>query len=84
MPEKISLRKGNNKKQGQAYKNVTAFKHNKNSKTTRKINALPINGLCQRCFDIVQWRKSFRKYKPLTAPKKWYEILHKVVLRIID
>ncbi|KAI3647106.1 hypothetical protein MP228_007327 [Amoeboaphelidium protococcarum] len=65
-----TTRKGDNKKGAQKYKNVTAFKHNKNSKLTKKILSMPVNGLCQRCFDIIQWRKTYRKYKPLTQAKK--------------
>ncbi|KAI9136496.1 hypothetical protein BKA69DRAFT_1103798 [Paraphysoderma sedebokerense] len=58
------------KKQGQKYKNVTAYKHNRNSKLTKKILALPVQGLCHRCYEVIEWRKRFRKYKSLTTPKK--------------
>ncbi|KAL7753830.1 hypothetical protein RI367_000762 [Sorochytrium milnesiophthora] len=58
------------KKTGQKYKNTTAFRHNPGSKLTKKILALPVQGLCSRCFEIIEWRKKYRKYKPLTAPKK--------------
>ena len=69
---KGTSRKGNNRKTGQAHQNTTAWKPNKNSKKTREINALPVYGLCQRCTDVIMWRKKYRKYKPLTAVKKWY------------
>ncbi|KJE97211.1 hypothetical protein CAOG_07654 [Capsaspora owczarzaki ATCC 30864] len=62
-------RSGNTKKQGQKYQNAFAYQHNKNSKLTKRIMALPVDGLCFRCKDIVDWRKRFRKYKPLTQPK---------------
>lgn len=26
---------------------------------------IPNVGLCQRCHDIIEWRKKFRKYKPI-------------------
>ncbi|KAI9184505.1 hypothetical protein H9P43_003558 [Blastocladiella emersonii ATCC 22665] len=58
------------KKSGQKYQNTTAFRHNKASKKTKVILGLPIHGLCAKCFDVIEWRKKFRKYKPLTAPKK--------------
>ncbi|KAJ1653268.1 hypothetical protein IWQ61_006579 [Dispira simplex] len=58
------------KKKGQKYQNVTAYKHNRSSKKTLKILALPVSGLCQRCHDIIQWKKRYRKYKPLTVPRK--------------
>lgn len=70
MVEKVSLRKGNAKKPAQKYQNKAAFRHNKNSKLTRVIEALPVVGLCQHCTDIMIWRKTYRKYKPLTVPKK--------------
>jgi hypothetical protein len=34
------------------------------------ILSLPIRNLCDRCQQIVEWRKNYRKYKPLTVPKK--------------
>ncbi|KAG2221835.1 hypothetical protein INT45_003549 [Circinella minor] len=68
--KKGTSRKGNNRKTGQAHQNTTAWKPNKNSKKTREINALPVYGLCQRCTDVIMWRKKYRKYKPLTALKK--------------
>jgi hypothetical protein len=70
--KKSTQRKGNNKKTGQAHQNTTAWKPNKNSKKTRIINALPVYGLCDRCTEVILWRKKYKKYKPLTAPKKWY------------
>lgn len=63
----MSTRGGNNKKQGQKYQNTFAFKHNKNSKLTLKIKASPLDKLCKRCFDILEWKIKFRKYKPLTT-----------------
>ena len=55
---------------GQKYQNTVAFKHNKNSKKTRKILAMPINNLCSKCTEQIEWRKKYRKYKPLTVPAK--------------
>lgn len=69
----MSSKKGNNKKKGQKYQNRSAFKNNlhDSSKTTKQINGLFVGGVCERCRDIIEWRKKFKKYKPLTAPKKW-------------
>ncbi|CAO3657814.1 unnamed protein product [Umbelopsis ramanniana] len=67
---KFTQRKGNNKKKAQAHQNSTAWKPNKNSKKTRIINALPVYGLCDKCTEVILWRKKYKKYKPLTAPKK--------------
>ncbi|KAI9221151.1 hypothetical protein BC828DRAFT_381831 [Blastocladiella britannica] len=66
-------------KKGQKYQNTTAFRHNKASKKTKDILALPVQGLCARCFEIVEWRKKFRKYKSLTAPKKCVTCSQKTV-----
>lgn len=53
------------------HQNSVAFKHNKGSKKTAKILSLPNQGLCKRCWDKIEWRKKYRKYKPLKAPTKW-------------
>ncbi|CAO3621224.1 unnamed protein product [Mucor fragilis] len=67
---KGSNRKGNNSKKGQAHQNTTGWKANKNSKKSREIAALPVYGLCQRCTDVILWRKKYKKYKPLTTVKR--------------
>ncbi|KAL0230656.1 hypothetical protein PCE1_004213 [Barthelona sp. PCE] len=54
----------------QAYQNTRKYKHNKNSKKTKKIMDSPNVGVCPRCRDQIQWRKDFRKYKPLTRPRR--------------
>lgn len=33
---------------------------------------MPNEGLCARCHDIIEWKKKYRKYKPLTTHKRWY------------
>ncbi|ORY99303.1 hypothetical protein BCR43DRAFT_455849 [Syncephalastrum racemosum] len=70
MSSRISTRKGDNKKRAQKHQNITAWKPNKGSKKTKEINSLPIYGLCTRCHDQIEWRKKYRKYKPLTTPKR--------------
>jgi len=52
--------------------NRVAFTHNKNSKKTAIILSLPNQGLCGRCHEMIEWKKRYRKYKPLTVPKKWF------------
>ena len=66
----MSTRSGDPKKQGQKYQNAFAFKHNKNSKLTLKIRQSPLDNLCKRCFDILEWKIKYRKYKPLTTAAK--------------
>ena len=65
-----TTRGGDTKKKGQAYQNSFTFKHNKNSMLTRKIAKAPIDKMCKRCVDIVEWRINFRKYKPLSSAAK--------------
>lgn len=66
----MSLRPGNNKKQGQKYQNTYKYKHNKHSMTTRKILSVPLDYLCEHCIKKIQWRLDYRKYKPLTTATK--------------
>ncbi|KAL7720838.1 Uncharacterized protein QTN25_002054 [Entamoeba marina] len=56
----MSTRKGNSKQ-----------KRSKTSKCAsiyKKIKELPNEGLCQKCHDIIEWKKKFHKYKPLKVP----------------
>ena len=54
------------------HQNKVAFRHNPSSRKTAKILAAPNAGLCTKCHDIIEWRKRYRKYKPLTTPRRWY------------
>ncbi len=58
------------KKKGRqpAHQNTFAFRHNPKSKLTAKILSSPNVGLCRKCHDKIEWRKKYRKYKPLTQP----------------
>lgn len=68
----MSSERGNVKKQGPPkHQNKYAFKHNPKSIKSAKIAALPNDGLCSRCTEIIEWRKKYRKYKMLTTPAKW-------------
>jgi len=60
------------KKKGRApaHQNTFAFKHNPKSKKTAAILEAPIEGVCRRCHDKLEWRKRYRKYKPLSQPSK--------------
>lgn len=66
----MSLRSGDTKKKPQKYQNTFTFKHNKNSMLTRKIRESPLDFLCKRCLEIIEWKINYRKYKPLTTPAK--------------
>ncbi|KAI9014965.1 hypothetical protein BC832DRAFT_180347 [Gaertneriomyces semiglobifer] len=56
-------------KQRQRHQNSFAWKPNKKDTHAVKLATSPTQGLCQRCYDIVEWRKRMNKYKPLTQPK---------------
>jgi Uncharacterized conserved protein (DUF2039) len=51
-----------------AHQNTFAFRHNPKSKKTAQILALPVEHCCRRCREKIIWRKTYRKYKPLTQP----------------
>ncbi|KAG7339662.1 DUF2039 domain containing protein [Nitzschia inconspicua] len=51
-----------------AHQNKFAFRHNPKSKLTEKILTSPNVHVCQRCYDKIEWRKQYRKYKPRTQP----------------
>jgi hypothetical protein len=55
---------------GQKYQNTFAYKHNPNSKKTKEILSIMHYGLCKRCNDKIEWRKRFRKYKPIKMPSR--------------
>lgn len=80
----MSTKKGNNSKKGQRHQNTKAFKNDLHdtSKKTKQINRLVVGGVCARCREIIEWRKKFKKYKPLAAPRKWY-IIFSVQLRFV-
>lgn len=65
----VSTSKGT-KKGAQRHQNSFAFKPSKHSVHAQKIASIPTQNLCQRCFDIIEWRKRMGKYKPLTTAKK--------------
>lgn len=64
------MTKGKKKGRKPAHQNTFAFRHNPKSKLTEKILASPNEGVCRRCHDKIEWRKAYRKYKPLSQPSK--------------
>ncbi|KAF9437822.1 hypothetical protein BGZ76_010986 [Entomortierella beljakovae] len=78
-PKKVSTRSGNTRKGAQAHKNTYAFHANKSSKITKKIAEMPVGGLCQKCVEVIMWRKKFKKYKPLTTMKKCVNCQQKAI-----
>lgn len=53
-----------------AHANRFAFTHNPSSRLTKVIAAIPIGQVCPSCVAILEWRKRYRKYKPLKEPRK--------------
>mmetsp|Transcript_888 Transcript_888/g.1409 ORF Transcript_888/g.1409 Transcript_888/m.1409 type:complete len:301 (-) Transcript_888:747-1649(-) len=71
MPQGSGANKSSGKKKGRPkYQNEFAFKHNLKSKKTDKILNSPNIHVCRRCHEKIEWRKKYRKYKPLTQPAK--------------
>jgi hypothetical protein len=71
MPAKNNAPGANKKKKKgrkPVHQNTFAYQHNPKSKKTEKILSSPNEGCCQRCYEKIEWRKKYRKYKPLTQP----------------
>ncbi|XP_045509397.1 uncharacterized protein C9orf85 homolog [Colias croceus] len=69
----MSLSKGNiRRNRPQKHQNRTAFKNDLHdtSKKTKILNSMQVSGVCIRCREIIEWKIKYKKYKPLTAPKK--------------
>jgi len=68
MPQNPNAAKKKKKGHAPAHQNKFAWTHNPKSSTTAKILASPNIHVCRRCHDKIEWRKQYRKYKPLTQP----------------
>lgn len=69
----MSCQRGNEKRErSQKHKNQSGFRNNlhDNSQKQKLINTLTFNDTCDRCSQILQWKVQYKKYKPLTHPKK--------------
>lgn len=69
----MSTQKGNlQRNRAQKYQNRSAFKNNLHdtSNRTKIINSIQVSNVCQRCKEIIEWKIKYKKYKPLTQPKK--------------
>mmetsp|Transcript_15290 Transcript_15290/g.22880 ORF Transcript_15290/g.22880 Transcript_15290/m.22880 type:complete len:155 (+) Transcript_15290:57-521(+) len=73
-------KRGDPRKGQPSYLNSTAFRHNKGSKKTQKILSLPNEGLCRRCHEKIEWKKKYRKYKPLTVKRRCTECKQKAII----
>jgi len=80
----MSTQKGNlSRTRKQKYQNSTKFKNNLHdtSKTIKQINDLDLKGVCQHCKSIIDWKIQYKKYKPLSQPKKCVRCLQRNVIR---
>lgn len=71
------------KKKGRrpAHQNEIKFYHNPHSVKTAYIMSIKHVGLCHRCAQIIEWRKTYRKYKPLQQPRKCDNCAQKTIRR---
>ena len=64
-----------------AHQNLFSFKHNKNSRLTKKIAEEPLDLLCRRCFAKLNWRRKYRKFKLRTVPGRCNVCSQKDILK---
>ena len=67
MPQHSNQKQKKKKGHAPAHQNTFKFAHNPKSKKTAAILASPIQHVCRRCHDKLEWRKQYRKYKPRTG-----------------
>ena len=70
----MSSQRGNSeKKKAPKYANKMAFRNDlhDSNKRTKAIRELEITGCCEKCKNVIEWKIKYKKYKPLTVPKKW-------------
>uniref|UniRef100_A0A0K8RCM4 Uncharacterized protein n=1 Tax=Ixodes ricinus TaxID=34613 RepID=A0A0K8RCM4_IXORI len=69
----MSSQHGNVKRtRPQKHQNSTAFKNTLHDKSlqTKKMISLKITNVCVRCKEKIEWKIKYKKYKPLTVPRK--------------
>ncbi|XP_077293771.1 uncharacterized protein LOC143916510 [Arctopsyche grandis] len=78
----MSSSKGNVKRtRPQKHQNRTSFKNDMHdtSVRTKFIKSIQPSGICLRCKSIIEWKIKYKKFKPLTAPKKCVRCEQKTV-----
>ena len=74
----MSSQRGNvQKSKPPKHANKTKFRNDLHdtSQRTKAINCLKITSCCPKCKDVIEWKIKYKKYKPLTQPKKWYVVV---------
>jgi len=51
------------------------------NKRTAAIRAIEVKGCCDKCKKVIDWKIQYKKYKPLTVPKKCVKCEGKTVLQ---
>ncbi|XP_030751104.1 uncharacterized protein C9orf85 homolog [Sitophilus oryzae] len=80
----MSSQRGNSSRsRPQKHQNKAAFKNNlyDTSTKTKVINSIQVGDVCKRCKDIIEWKIKYKKYKPLSQPKKCVKCGNKSVKR---
>lgn len=80
-PTTCAARMSSQKPRRPAHQNKFAFFHNPHSSLTKKIAGIHHVGLCPRCNAQIEWRKKYRKYKPLKEPGRCRGCQEKKVTR---
>lgn len=68
----MSTSKGNiQRTRAQKHQNKTKFRNDlhDSSHKQKMINSIRIAEVCDRCVAVIEWKRQYRKYKPLTQPK---------------
>ncbi|XP_017768003.1 PREDICTED: uncharacterized protein C9orf85 homolog [Nicrophorus vespilloides] len=69
----MSTQSGNGSRtRPQKYQNRVAYKNNLHdtSHKTKKLNAIQVSEVCEKCRAVIEWKIKYKKYKPLTQAKK--------------
>ncbi|KAK6179813.1 hypothetical protein SNE40_012084 [Patella caerulea] len=80
----MSTQKGNTQKSRKPkHQNNTVFKNNRYdaSAKLKLINSLQITGVCKHCKAKIEWKIKYKKYKPLTVPRRCNKCSEKTVKR---
>lgn len=59
------------KKKPQKYQNKTAFKIKYDTNALEVCKKAPLDRLCKRCLEQIQWKLQFNKYKTAKSLSRW-------------
>ena len=65
----------------QKYQNKKAFKLEFAQDKIDLRDNVPLNNLCDRCYDIIAWKLNFGKYRKMGTPGKCHSCLKQVVIK---